>query len=170
MKSRQPSGRRWSTAVSLPAPFFPFGEGFTPPPYTFPWTWTGRPARRQRVFARPNWLQECLGEPQMASKMAQDSARWRPICSNAQTRIQAAKEPAKEAAKRPKSFKDLKLSMLFCFLGFLLPMAFGGLEMAPRWPKRAPRGVQESSQTVPRAPKSAPRASQEAPRRPHERP
>ena len=23
---------------------FPFGEGFTPPPYPLPWAWTGRPA------------------------------------------------------------------------------------------------------------------------------
>ena len=37
-------------------------------------------------------------------------------------------------------------------------MAIRGLKMAPRWPKRAPRGAQES-------PKTAPRALQERPKR-----
>ena len=35
--------------------------------------------------------------------------------------------------------------------------------MAPRWPKRAPRGAQEGSKTAPRSPKIAPRAPQRGP-------
>ena len=50
-------------------------------------------------------------------------------------------------------------------IAFSLPMRFGGLEVAPRWPNRAPGGAQEAPKTAPRAPKIAPRSSQEAPTR-----
>ena len=69
-----------------------------------------------------------------------------------------ATEPPKEAPKKPKSFKNLRKINDFCLLAFSLPMAFRGLKMASRWPKRAPRGAQES-------PKTAPRALQERPKR-----
>ena len=39
-------------------PFFPFGEGFTPPPNPLPWTWTGGAATDWSVQDGPRWLQE----------------------------------------------------------------------------------------------------------------
>ena len=38
--------------------FFPFGEGFTPPPNPLPWTWTGPVARGWSAQDGPRWLQE----------------------------------------------------------------------------------------------------------------
>jgi hypothetical protein len=43
-------------------PSSPSGRGLPLPPYPLPWTWTGRPARCQRVV-RQRRLQERLGEP-----------------------------------------------------------------------------------------------------------
>ena len=62
----------------------------------------------------------------------------------------------------PKSFKNQMNTNEFGRLALSLPMAFRGLNMAPRRPKRAPREAQDSPKTAPRAPKSAPRAPQEA--------
>ena len=157
----------------LPTPFFPFGEGFTPPPTPSPGPWREGFAGRWSAQDGPRWLQEGLREPKMASKIAQDSPTWLKIAHNmpprgsktASRRLQEAKEPPKEAPERPKSFKNLKKINDLCLLAFSLPMAFRGLKMAPRWPKRAPRGAQESPKTAPRAPKSAPRAPQEGSRR-----
>ena len=56
-KSHQPSGRRWFKEFPLPTPFFPFGEGFTPPP-------TPSPGPGRGVSRRVG-----------ASKMAQDGSK-----------------------------------------------------------------------------------------------
>ena len=32
-----PLGREWFREIPFPTPFFPFGEGFTPPPTPCPW-------------------------------------------------------------------------------------------------------------------------------------
>ena len=84
---------------------------------------------------------------------------------NVPRRLQEASETSKEAPKKPKSFKHQMKINDDCLLAFLLPMAFGGLKMAPKGPKRAPREAQERPKTAQRAPKSAPRAPQEGPKR-----
>ena len=149
------------------------GGKLDPSPYPLPWTWTGRFASGQSVQDGPRWLQEGLGEPKMASKIAQDSSRWLKIASDipprgpktAPRRIQVPSESSTAPSKKPKPFKSLGEINVFGILAFSLPMGFGSLKMAPRWPKRAPRGAQESPKTAPRASKSAPRAPQERSRR-----
>ena len=58
-----------------PTPYSPSGWGGTPPPSPIPWTWAGSVARGWSVQDGPRRLQERLGEPEMASKMAEDSPR-----------------------------------------------------------------------------------------------
>ena len=81
---------------------------------------------------RPRWLQEGLREPQMASKIAQDSPTWLKIAHSipprgfkiAPIRLQVAKEPPKEAPERPNSFQNLEKIGVLRLLAFSLPMGF----------------------------------------------
>ena len=131
-------------------------------------------ARWQMVLFGPRWLQEGLRERKMASRMAEDSDRWVKIASDtrprgiktAPRRFQVPAEPSKDLPKTPKCFQYLKKINVFRLLAFSLPMGLGSLKMAPRWPKRSPRGAQEGPKRAPRAPKSAPRAAQEGPKTP----
>ena len=172
MNPTSPLGRRRSREFPLPTPFFPFGEGFTPP-LPPPLDLDGAPRERSE---RPRWpktapralrraqdeLQDGSRQPTMRQDGSEDAPRGPKTVPR---RLQEAKEPPKEASKKPKSFKNLKKSYDLCLLAFSLPMAIRGLKMAPRGPKRAPRGAQEGPKTAPRAPKSAPRAPQEGSKR-----
>ena len=99
-------------------------------PTPSPWTWTGRPARCQRVRFGPRWLQEGLQELKMASKMLQDIPGWFKIAINmhpraletAPGRLQVPFELSIEAPKRPKSFKSLVFFYGFCILAVSRPM------------------------------------------------
>ena len=130
-------------------------------------------ARWQGVLFRSRWLQEGLRCSKMASKMAQDSARWLKMTSimlprgpkRATRRLQVLWEPPQDPPKSPKSFKNLRKIKDFCILAVSLPMRFGSLKMAPRRPNKAPRGAQKAPKTAPGAPKSAPRAPQDGPNR-----
>ena len=105
----------------------------------------------------------------MASKMAQDSARWLNMTSimpprgpkRATRRLHVLWEPPQDPPKSPKSFKNLRKINDFCILAFSHPIGSWGLKMAPRWPKRAPRGPQEGPKTLPKSPKRAPRGDSE---------
>ena len=105
----------------------------------------------------------------MASKMAQDSARSLKMTSimpprglkRATRRFQVLSETFQDPSKSPKSFKNFKKNYDFGLVAVSLPMRFGGLKMALRWPKKAPRGAQEAPKTAPRAAKSAPKGPQE---------
>ena len=149
-KSHQPSGRRWSRAFPLPAPFFPF--------------WAGRPASGQSVQHCPRWLHERLREPKMTSKIAQDGFQDAPRCpKTAPRRLLVATEPPKDASERPKSCQNqmkkktcVLPSGLFASDG--LPRPQDGSTMAQESSKRCPRGPQDG-------PKSAPRSPQEGPKR-----
>ena len=106
------------------------GGKLDPSPYPLPWAWTGGAATRWGVQDGLRWLQEGLSEPKMTSKMAQDSPTWLKIANDmpprgsktASRRLQEAKEPPKEAPERPKSFKNLGKTNVFCLLAFSLPM------------------------------------------------
>ena len=75
-------------------------------------------------------------------------------------------EPSKDPSERPEWLQNLKKVNVFGLLAFSLPMGCGSVKMAPRWPKRAPRGAQEGPERAPREPKSAPRPPQEGPQTP----
>ena len=51
---------------------FPFGEGFTPPPYPLPWTWTGGAASGQSAQdgskMAPRWPQRAQDDLQGGSR------------------------------------------------------------------------------------------------------
>ena len=65
IQSHQPSGRRQSRAFPLPTSYFPFGEGFTPPPTPSPGPGGGVP----RAVRAPKMAQD-------GSKRASERSRW----------------------------------------------------------------------------------------------
>eukprot|EP00959_Pyramimonas_sp_CCMP1952_P460880 9480597-Pyramimonas_sp.AAC.1 len=103
--------------------------------------------------------------------MAHDSSRWLKIVTDIPPRgpmtatrlFQVPAEPSnlEGSAKKPKWPQNLRPINVSGVLAVSLPMGIGGLRIATRWPKRAPRGAQEGPKRAPRAPKSVPRAPQE---------
>ena len=132
-----PLGDRWSSDVSLPSvktsnttPSSPARGRGLPLPLPPPLGLGGGAARRSSVQDGPRWLQECLREPKISSKMAQDSPRWLKIASDthprglktAPRRFQVPSAPSKDPPKRPKSFKSRWKINVVCLLAFSPPM------------------------------------------------
>eukprot|EP00959_Pyramimonas_sp_CCMP1952_P241779 5053306-Pyramimonas_sp.AAC.1 len=101
--------------------------------------------------------------------MARDSSRWLKIVTDVPPRgpktatrlCQVPAEPSKDSAKKPKWLQNLRAINVFGVLAVSLPMGLGGLKIATRWPKRAPRGAQEGPKSARERPKSAPRGPQD---------
>eukprot|EP00959_Pyramimonas_sp_CCMP1952_P004035 84814-Pyramimonas_sp.AAC.1 len=66
----------------------------------------------------------------------------------------------------PKPFKSPGGTNVSDIIASSLPMGFGSLKMAPRWPARSPRGAQEGPKKAEDGPKIAQEAPKSAPRGP----